>query len=224
MSQALNQLISKYENFFAIAFDPSWTSDNDYAAVISGPRSPILPCGRVVQSVSQHCQLIIQGSELGNIVMCVNFPDVSGRFSTDRVTFHYSEAMGLYLKEKLSSTHVEELAQYLFGDPRNFSSAFCRVEPAVRKRYVEMHQTFLKIAEEEYAIAPAAPVPTNERLGYYRYGTSEVILIKKGETEFIVSERRMSDDDELPIYSISNHETEVMAVAEFKRTIGNLLG
>lgn len=224
MTPSLNQLISKYENILAIAFDPSWVSDNDYSAVISGPTSPILPSGRIVQSVSKHCQLIIQGSELGNIVLCVNFPDNEGRFSTERVTTHYSEAMGLYLKEKLSVTYMEELVQYLFSDTRNFSSAFCRVEPAVRKHYVDLHQTFLKVAEEKAASTSAAVTHENERIGYYRHGSSEVILIKKSASEFIVSERSVLDEDELPVYSISNHETEVMAVAEFKRTVGNLLG
>lgn len=81
------------------------------------------------------------------------------------------------------------------------------------------------IFTQKYALAQTKTLTASpERLAYYRCGTSEVILTKREVGSFQVVERAVSEEDELPIYHITHHDTDVAALAEFKRTVGNLLG
>ena len=217
MSIETNEILRRLFKAPTIAYHPMWKADNHFADAITGEYAPKLEIGQVVTSRSVGVGLIIQGTELGNILIAESATS-SASTEDSTVEIHYSEAVGVRLEELFGRAHLLEVLEYLFAGPNNFGKSFLNFNPEIREPLLALHAAGI----QSYDATPSAPM--NERLGYYRYGSSEVILIKKGETEFIVSERRVSDNYELPIYSISSHETGAMAVAEFKRAVGNLLG
>lgn len=212
MSHALNVKMTRLLEAPAIPYSTNWKVLNGFADVISGDFAPKLENGQVVKSMNSDHVLVIQGTELGNIVVCET--NVSSASPDDSVIcVYYSEALSVHMQEVFGKAHLLEVLEYLFAEPENFGKKFLNFNATMRSFWIKMHQ----------AAVDAVMKPSSERIAYFRYGTSEVIAMCQPDGMYSVTERFAPEND-LPMYHITNHTGKDKAIEEFKRCVNRALG
>lgn len=214
MSQTLKTFLSQFNHLNRIPLNPEWKLENGYVEITAGEHAPVLSSGEMVVAYNEHCWLLIQGSELGNIIVSTEFyPEIG---EEDKVTVHFSNALNTFLKEKFAMSYKEELIHYLFGETNNFATDWGKLEPAHRERFITLYKEQQPVHEKEV-------MPSNERVAYFRYGTSEVVAMYLPDGMYSVTER-LAPENDLPIYHVTNHTDKDKAIEEFKRCVNRALG
>lgn len=216
MSHALNVKMTRLLEAPAIPYSTNWKVLNGFKEAISGEFAPKLDNGQVVKSMNSDHVLVIQGTELGNIVVCET--NVSSASPDDSVIcVYYGPALAVHMEEFFGKAYLLEVLEYLFAEPENFGKKFLNFNPEIRKHLLAFHNARL----QNYGRAPSAPL--NERIAYFRYGTSEVIAMCQPDGMYSVTERFAPEND-LPMYHVTNHTDKDKAIEEFKRCVNRALG